>query len=101
VRLLLLVVPAGLLATVSGDGLPGWAQVAIVLAGMLSIATKQLVPGWVYNELRVRLVGAEADNKQLTATLLDTQPKTVMALEASTRAIAEAMAEMRVYRERP
>lgn len=94
----LLVGPPAAIAAANGDGLPGWAQVVLSLAAVLAVATKQLVPGWIYSEQRTRLETTEAENKRLTQTLLETQPKTIAALEASSRTVDEAMAELRVLR---
>lgn len=96
--LALIALPTTVVAAAEGDGLPGWAQIVIAIILFLGIATKQLVPGWVYNDMRSRLDSTEAENKRLTQTLLDSQPKTIAALEASTRMVDQAMAELRVLR---
>lgn len=86
------------IAAAGSDGLPGWAQVGIALGVAVSVATKQLVPGWVYADMCVRLINSESENKRLTQTLLDTQPKTIAALEASNRLVEDQAAELRVLR---
>jgi len=81
-------------------GLPPWAQVLAGLVILAGMATKQLVPGWVYNELRDRLEKAEARVTELTDKNLSTQETVLPALKESSLAVKEAMEELRFQRRR-
>lgn len=89
--------PAGMFAA-TDSGLPGWALALVGVATFIAVATKQLVPGWVYKDLAERLAAEEADNARLTATLLNTQPTTIAALQESTKLVNDLSAELRVLR---
>lgn len=80
------------------SGLPGWAQVVLALAILVGLVTKQLVPGWVYSDLREENQALKKERSELIRSALETQPKTISALEASGRVVDEAMAELRVLR---
>lgn len=87
-----------IIATEGSDGLPGWAQVAIVLAMFFGTLTKQIVPGWMYNDQKEAIKKLEVDKADLIKIILDTQPKTVAALETGTKAVNDAMTELRYLR---
>lgn len=80
------------------DGLPGWAQVCIALGVALSIATKQLVPGWVYEDLKARVIQLEKDKSELITSQLTTLPAATAALSASAEANQKSLDEIRILR---
>jgi hypothetical protein len=89
---------ASLLGSILGatEALPPWAQYGIVgLVGGMLIVTKQLVPGWVYQEVRTERDELKADNKVLVHQLIEAQTTTIPVLQASTRAVEDAMALIR------
>lgn len=74
-----------------------WGVLGLVVAGFV---TKQLVPGWMYQDLQRENEALRAENIRLVQLTLDTQRATLPAIEASTTAVSEAMAEMRAMRQR-
>lgn len=80
----------------TSGGLPPWAQIVLAIALFVSVALKQLVPGWIYNDLRKEVDELKAENKRLVDMNLDTQKATAPALAAATRAIEEVTISLRV-----
>lgn len=79
-------------------GLPTWAQALIVLAAFVGVMAKAIVPGWLYTDSVKKVETLEAENKRLVQLLLDNQPKAISAMEASSRVVEDAMAEIRILR---
>jgi hypothetical protein len=94
-------VPMGVFAQeASGADLPNWVQWGVLGLVILGFVTKQLVPGWLYGDIKVENKELKAENNRLVNLALDTQKATLPAIEASTSAVSEALAEIRSYRNR-
>jgi hypothetical protein len=78
--------------------LPPWAQWGILGAVILAMITKQLVPGWLYQDKLAELKLLKEENTRLVQLALDTQKATLPAMEASTSAVDKAMEEIRALR---
>lgn len=81
-----------------GDGLPAWAQVVIVIGIAFGLITKQLVPGWIYTDMKNRLDATEAEVKDAHQKLIDVYATEAPALKEAQRVVADAMTELRLYR---
>lgn len=78
--------------------LPPWAQWGILGAVILGMITKQLVPGWLYQDKLTELKLLKDENARLVQLALDTQKATLPAMQASTSAVDKAMEEIRALR---
>jgi hypothetical protein len=93
-------IPIGVIAQETAPALPPWASWGVLGLVIAGIITRQLVPGWSYNDLKVENKELKADNTRLVNLVLDTQKSTIPAIEASTSAVADAIAEIRALRGR-
>lgn len=91
-------VPMGLLASETAPVLPPWASWGVLGLVITGFVTKQLVPGWLYGDLKTENRELKAENTRLVALALETQKATLPAIEASTLAVSEALTEIRSYR---
>jgi hypothetical protein len=91
--------PIGLIAQEATQvELPPWASWGVLGLVILGFVTKQLVPGWLYADIKVENKEVKAENIRLVQLALDTQKATLPAIEASTAAVSEALAEIRTHR---
>lgn len=93
-------VPVGVIAQEATDAveLPNWASWGVLGLVILGFVTKQLVPGWLYGDIKAENKELKAENNRLVNLALDTQKATLPAIEASTLAVGEALAEIRSHR---
>jgi hypothetical protein len=91
-------VPVGVVAQEVSPVLPPWASWGVLGLVIAGFATKQLVPGWLYTDLKTENKELKADNNRLVDLALETQKATLPAIEASTTAVVEALAEIRSIR---
>jgi hypothetical protein len=94
-------IPAGVLAQETAPALPPWASWGVLGLVIAGIITRQLVPGWSYNDLKTENKDLKAENNRLVSLALETQKATLPAIEASTIAVAEALHEIRSFRRSP
>lgn len=80
------------------DGLPAWAQVLLGIALFIGVITKQLVPGWMYQDLKAENQQLRQDVKDGVKRELETQPKVIAAMEAHSKTLDDAMTEIRLLR---
>lgn len=80
--------------------LPSWAQAGILGLIILAFVTKQLVPGYLYQDAKAELKEQRMENARLVQVMLDNQSATLPALQASTQAVNEAMMEIKSLRNR-
>jgi hypothetical protein len=76
--------------------IPEWANYGILglfVAGML--ATKQVVAGWVYQDLRRENEELKGEVRRVTDLLFEMGAKAIPALNASTEAVTAYNAELR------
>lgn len=78
--------------------LPAWAQWGILGLVILAMITKQLVPGWLYQDKVAEAKLLKDENARLVQLALDTQQATLPAMQASTAAVDKAMEEIRELR---
>lgn len=78
--------------------IPLWAQYGVLGLIILGFIMKQLVPGWLYSDVKAEAKELRTENQRLVQLVLDTQTKTIPALEAATKAVDEAMAELQARR---
>lgn len=90
--------PLGVIAQEVAPTLPPWASWGVLGLVIAGFVTKQLVPGWLYADLKTENKELKADNSRLVALALETQKATLPAIEASTTAVTEALAEIRSSR---
>jgi hypothetical protein len=91
-------IPIGVIAQEAAPALPPWASWGVLGLVILGFVTKQLVPGWLYGDLKTENKELKADNTRLVALALETQKATLPAIEASTTAVTEALSEIRNFR---
>jgi hypothetical protein len=84
----------------SNGDLPNWVQWGVLGLVILGFITKQLVPGWLYSDIKAENKELKAENIRLVQLALDTQTKTLPAIEAATRVVEDAMAEIRASKRR-
>lgn len=85
----------GLLAAESSD-LPPWLQYGVLgLVIVALVVTKQLVPGWIHQEIRNENKELKLENKDLVKLVFDTQNATLPVLEKATSAVEEAIRDRR------
>lgn len=88
----------GLIAQEVTTDLPPWVQWGVLGSVIIAIIAKQLVPGWLYNDLKAENKELRTENARLVQLALDTQKATLPAIQASTSAVTEALAEIRSHR---
>lgn len=88
-------VPVGLAVQEAAPTLPPWASWGVLGLVIAGFVTKQLVPGWLYADLKNENKELRVENARLVQLTLDTQKATLPAIESSTSAISEALAEIR------
>lgn len=94
-------VPVMVIAQEAADAqLPAWAQWGVLGLIILGFVTKQLVPGWLYADIKAENKELKAENTRLVALALDIQKATLPAIEASTSAVSEALSEIRSHKGR-
>jgi hypothetical protein len=92
-------VPAGVLAQTSeAPSLPPWATWGVLGLVITGFVTKQLVPGWLYADIKTENKEQKVEINRLVDLALETQKATLPAIQASTSAVGEALAEIRTYR---
>lgn len=96
--LALLGIPVGVFAEEVVPALPPWASWGVLGLVILGFVTKQLVPGWLYADLRTENKEQKAEITRLVNLALETQKATLPAIEASTSAVTEALSEIRSFR---
>lgn len=79
--------------------IPAWAQYGILGLIIVGFLTKQLVMGWLYQDVKAERDLLKTENKGLVQLVLDTQQATIPALQASTVAVNEALTEIKRRRE--
>lgn len=89
------VAAGGTFVLAAEEVLPSWAQAGILGLVILGFVTKQLVPGYLYQDARAELKEVRAEHARLVQALLDTQSTVIPALDASTNAVSEALVVMR------
>ncbi len=87
---------------VSDNALPSWLQYGVLgLVIVALVITKQLVPGWIHQELRQENKELKADVKDLVKQNLAAQQVTLPALITATEVIKEAQEERKRLRGQP
>lgn len=84
----------------TGD-LPIWAQWGVLGLVIAGFVTRQLVPGWLYTDTKAENTELRKENKELIELVLSTQRDAIPALQEATKAVNEAMTEIRVLRQAP
>lgn len=82
----------------AGSDLPPWVQWGVLGLVIAGFVTRQLVPGWLYSDLKTENKDLRTENARLVQLALDTQKATLPAIEASTSAVSEALSEIRAHR---
>lgn len=78
--------------------LPAWAQWGVLGLVILGFVTRQIVPGWLYTDVKAENQVLRQENKDLVQLVLETQKSTIPALEEASKAVNEAMTELRYLR---
>ncbi len=78
--------------------LPAWIQWSVLGLVITGFVTRQLVPGWLYADIKAENKDLKAENVRLVALALETQKAALPAIEASTSAVSEALSEIRSHR---
>lgn len=86
---------SGIIGQEAAPALPPWATWGVLGLVIAGFVTKQLVPGWMYSDLKTEIKEVRADNTRLVELNFDTQKATLPAIEASTSVVSEAIAEIR------
>lgn len=76
------------------DLLPPWAQYGILGFIIIGFLTRQIVPGWHYRDREEEVKLLRAENSRLIDLILETQAKTLPALQEGTKALQEAHDEL-------
>lgn len=84
----------------TGD-LPVWAQWGVLGLVIAGFVTRQLVPGWLYADVKSENAELRKENKDLVDLVLETQRSAIPALQEATKAVNEAMTEIRILRQPP
>lgn len=79
--------------------LPAWTNYGVLGLLVVGLLTKQLVMGWLYQDVKTERDELKTENKRLVQLVLDTQQATIPALQASTVAVGEALTEIKRRRE--
>lgn len=82
----------------SSGEIPLWAQYGILGLIIVGFITRQLVPGWMYSDLRTENESLKAENKDLVRQLLDVQKTALPALQSAASIMDDAMDELRSRR---
>lgn len=85
---------------VENGGLPPWMQIALTLAALVGVITRQIIPPWTYKERLEEIKELKADKAQLIRDVIDAQQATLPALTEASSALRDAMDEIRVLRRR-
>lgn len=83
------------LAQVGPDTLGEWVQWGVLGVILVAIVVGQLVPGYLYKELKGERDQLQTENKELFDRLLLMQESVVPALTASTEAVSQANEELK------
>jgi hypothetical protein len=75
--------------------IPAWAQYGILGLIIIGFLTKQLVMGWLYQDIKAERDLLKTENNRLVQLVLDTQQATLPALQASTVAVGAALDEIK------
>lgn len=86
-----------IVAATSTD-LPNWAQWGILGLIILGFVVKQLVPGWLYADVKAENQQLREENKELVKLMFETQKATIPALQEAANAVNETMSELRILR---
>jgi hypothetical protein len=78
--------------------LPSWAQWGVLGLVVAGFVARQLVPGWLYSDVKAENQVLRQENKELVQLVLETQKSTIPALEEASKAVNEAMTELRYLR---
>lgn len=80
--------------------LPSWLEWGVLGIVVVAIVlTKQLVPGWIYAELKEENKELKIENKELVDRLLSLSETALPAIKESNTVVAEAMREIRSIRD--
>jgi len=80
--------------------LPSWVEWGVLgLVIVAIVMTKQLVPGWIYAELKEENAELKEENKELVTKLLELSETALPAIKESNTVVAEAMREIRALRD--
>lgn len=96
------IVPVGkFVADQTGGGeLPVWVQWGVLGVVIAGFVTRQLVPGWLYGDIKAENKELKDENRRLVTLVLDTQHETIPALGAAAKVTEDAMSEIRLLRGR-
>lgn len=89
----------GVVAQTASSEFPSWATWGVLGLVVAGFVTKQLVPGWMYADLKSENKDLRLENARLVQLTLDTQAATLPAIEASTSAVSDALTELRSLRQ--
>lgn len=79
--------------------LPSWTNYGVLGLLVVGLLTKQLVMGWLYQDVKNERDLLKVENNRLVQLVLDTQQATIPALQASTVAVTDALTEIKRRRE--
>jgi len=83
-----------------GVNLPSWLEWGVLGVVIVAIVmTKQLVPGWIYAELKQENRELKDENKELVAKLLALSETALPAIKESNTVVAEVIREIRNMRD--
>jgi Tfp pilus assembly protein PilN len=88
-----------LLAAGDSGNLPDWAEWGVLGLVILGFVLRQLVPGWLYADVKVENQELRKENKEMVELVLSTQQSAIPALQEATKAVNEAMIEIRMLRQ--
>lgn len=81
-----------------GEVIPNWVEYGVLGLIILGLVSKQLIPGWLYNDVKSENRELKAENRKLVELVLETQSKTLPALQEGTSAVRQALEELRFLR---